>query len=68
MLAGEVVEPAGRAEAAELVGPVVHPGGLEELAGLLKAAGYEDDDPAAYTRYGSARQLYHFHVDNASAY
>ncbi len=41
---------------------------LEELAALLKAAGYEDDDPTSYTRYGSARTLYHFHVDNASAY
>ncbi|MEV5837563.1 protein glxC [Nocardia sp. NPDC052112] len=37
---------------------------LEELAGLLKAAGYEDDDPASYQRYGSARTLYHFHADN----
>lgn len=37
---------------------------LEELAGLLKAAGYEDDDPAAYTRYGSARTLYHFTAKN----
>jgi glutamate synthase domain-containing protein 3 len=41
---------------------------LEELAGLLKSAGFEDGDPAAYTRYGSARRLYHFHVDNTSAY
>jgi glutamate synthase domain-containing protein 3 len=41
---------------------------LEELAGLLKAAGFEDDDPASYTRYGSARGLYHFHADNTSAY
>ncbi|MGV9709522.1 protein glxC [Gordonia sp. NPDC003424] len=41
---------------------------LEELAGLLKAAGFKDDDPKAYTRYGSARELYHFHVDNAAAY
>lgn len=40
---------------------------LEELAGLLKAAGF-DDDPASYKRYGSARNLYHFRVDNASAY
>ena len=37
-----------------------------ELACLLKAAGFEDDDTAAYTRYGSARSLYHFHVDNAA--
>ena len=41
---------------------------LDELAGLLKAAGFHDDDPASYTRYGSARTLYHFHVDNASTY
>ncbi|MEO9329548.1 GltB/FmdC/FwdC-like GXGXG domain-containing protein [Gordonia aurantiaca] len=41
---------------------------LEELAGLLKAAGFGDDDLSAYTRYGSARELYHFKVDNASAY
>lgn len=41
---------------------------VEELSGLLKAAGYEDDDPSSYTRYGSARTLYHFHVDNTSAY
>jgi hypothetical protein len=46
----------------------MRPEHLEELAGLLKVAGFEDDDPAAYTRYGSARNLYHFHVDNASAY
>ena len=41
---------------------------LEELAGLLKAAGFEDDDPASYTRYGSARTLYHFQATNTSAY
>jgi methylamine---glutamate N-methyltransferase subunit B len=37
---------------------------LEELAGLLKAADYADDDPATYRRYGSARTLYHFHAAN----
>ena len=37
---------------------------VEELAGLLKAAGFEDDDPSSYTRYGSARTLYHFTADN----
>ena len=41
---------------------------IDELAGLLKAAGFKDDNPADYTRYGSARELYHFHVDNTSAY
>ncbi len=40
----------------------------EELGRLLKAAGFEDDDTSSYTRYGSARQLYHFHVDNAEVY
>ncbi|MDH2420175.1 protein glxC [Cobetia amphilecti] len=40
---------------------------LEELAELLASAGI-DEDPASFTRYGSARQLYHFKVDNASAY
>jgi glutamate synthase domain-containing protein 3 len=39
-----------------------------ELGSLLKAAGYGDDDTHAYTRYGSARTLYHFRVDNASSY
>ncbi|MFT4081450.1 MAG: hypothetical protein QM638_02590 [Nocardioides sp.] len=37
---------------------------LEELTGLLKVAGFEDDDPATYTRYGSARTLYHFTAAN----
>jgi glutamate synthase domain-containing protein 3 len=40
----------------------------EELGALLKAAGFEDDDTSSYTRYGSARSLYHFHVDNAASY
>jgi glutamate synthase domain-containing protein 3 len=40
----------------------------EELGRLLKAAGFDDDDTSAYTRYGSARQLYHFNVDNTSVY
>ena len=34
---------------------------------LLDAAGM-DADPAEFRRYGSARALYNFHVDNASAY
>jgi methylamine---glutamate N-methyltransferase subunit B len=40
---------------------------LAELKELLDAAGF-DADPAAFTRFGSARSLYNFHVDNASAY
>jgi glutamate synthase domain-containing protein 3 len=40
----------------------------QELGRLLIAAGFGDDDTSAYTRYGSARNLYHFHVDNAGSY
>jgi glutamate synthase domain-containing protein 3 len=49
---------------AKEMGPEHH----EELGRLLKAAGYEDDDTHAYTRYGSARSLYHFHADHAASY
>ncbi|WP_375689788.1 protein GlxC [Pseudooceanicola sp. LIPI14-2-Ac024] len=38
-----------------------------DLERLLEAAGL-DHDPASFRRYGSARQLYNFHVDNAGAY
>lgn len=38
-----------------------------ELRELLATAGF-DDDTDAYARYGSARSLYHFHIDNASSY
>jgi glutamate synthase domain-containing protein 3 len=40
----------------------------QELVHLLKAAGFDGDDTSAYTRYGSARNLYHFNVDNTSSY
>ena len=39
-----------------------------ELASLLAQAGVEDADPAEFRRYGSARELYTFKVDNAGAY
>ncbi len=38
-----------------------------QLAGLLEAAGI-DADPADFRRYGSARRLYNFEIDNAGAY
>ena len=40
---------------------------VAQVAGLLEAAGI-DADPAAFRRYGSARQLYNFKIDNAGAY
>jgi glutamate synthase domain-containing protein 3 len=39
-----------------------------ELGELLLHAGIDDLDPGDFRRYGSARQLYNFHVDNAGAY
>ena len=41
---------------------------LSELGDLLGRAGIDDVDAAEFRRYGSARQLYNFKVDNASAY
>ena len=40
---------------------------LAELNELLDVAGF-DADPAEFTRYGSARSLYNFHVDNSRPY
>jgi glutamate synthase domain-containing protein 3 len=39
-----------------------------ELGELLERAGAGDVDPAAFRRYGSARRLYNFDVDNAGEY
>jgi glutamate synthase domain-containing protein 3 len=39
-----------------------------ELRELLAAAEVDDADPSEFRRYGSARRLYNFHVDNARAY
>jgi methylamine---glutamate N-methyltransferase subunit B len=41
---------------------------VAELRSLLAEAGFDDVDPAEFRRYGSARQLYNFKVDNAGAY
>ena len=53
---------------ADCVAKPMRPPHHTELADLLTAAGYPDDDTTDYTRYGSARRLYHFHVDNIGAY
>jgi glutamate synthase domain-containing protein 3 len=39
-----------------------------EVAELLLSAGIDDVDTVDFRRYGSARRLYNFHVDNAGAY
>jgi glutamate synthase domain-containing protein 3 len=41
---------------------------VAQLHGLLEYAGVHDVDPREFRRYGSARQLYNFHVDHAGAY
>ncbi len=40
---------------------------IEELTGLLARAGI-DHDPTEFRRYGSARTLYNFNIDNLDAY
>jgi glutamate synthase domain-containing protein 3 len=41
---------------------------VEELRSLLDRAGCADADPSEFRRYGSARRLYNFQIDNAGAY
>jgi methylamine---glutamate N-methyltransferase subunit B len=41
---------------------------LNELGDLLDRAGVADADPSTFRRYGSARALYNFDVDNAGSY
>ena len=45
----------------------MRPEHLEILKDLLERAG-ADAKPEEFKRYGSARKLYNFHVDHASAY
>jgi glutamate synthase domain-containing protein 3 len=40
----------------------------DELGDLLRRAGIDDLAPEAFRRFGSARRLYNFDVDNAGAY
>ena len=41
---------------------------LAELTQLLGHAGVEDAEAMEFHRYGSARQLYNFHIDNLGSY
>jgi methylamine---glutamate N-methyltransferase subunit B len=52
---------------ADCVEKELHDEHVVQLASLLDAAGI-DAEPTDFRRYGSARQLYNFKVDNASAY
>jgi methylamine---glutamate N-methyltransferase subunit B len=53
---------------ADCVEKELRDGHRAELRELLGHAGFGDLDPAEFRRYGSARQLYAFKVDNAGAY
>jgi glutamate synthase domain-containing protein 3 len=41
---------------------------LGELGALLGRASADDVDASEFRRYGSARRLYNFHVDNVGSY
>jgi methylamine---glutamate N-methyltransferase subunit B len=41
---------------------------VAELRTLLERAGFDDLDPDEFRRYGSARRLYNFKIDNAGAF
>jgi methylamine---glutamate N-methyltransferase subunit B len=53
---------------ADCVEKEMRPEHVNQVRGLLGAAGIDDVDPADFRRYGSARRLYNFHVDNLGAY
>ena len=53
---------------ADCIEKPVKPQHLEALDARLRAAGFNGFEVGAFRRYGSARRLYHFHVDNAGEY
>jgi glutamate synthase domain-containing protein 3 len=53
---------------ADCIEKEMRPEHVEQVRDLLERAAIEDADPAEFRRYGSARQLYNFHVDNLGSY
>ncbi|MDA5633656.1 MULTISPECIES: GXGXG domain-containing protein [Rhizobium/Agrobacterium group] len=53
---------------ADCIQKEMRPEHLEKLAELLEKAGVTDVSPGEFKRYGSARTLYNFNIDNADAY
>ncbi|UPA27183.1 GXGXG domain-containing protein [Shinella oryzae] len=53
---------------ADCVEKELRPEHLEKLAELLEKAGVTGVKPEEFKRYGSARKLYNFNIDNADAY
>jgi glutamate synthase domain-containing protein 3 len=53
---------------ADCVEKEMRPEHEEVVAELLEKAGLNGTQPQQFRRYGSARRLYNFHIDNADAY
>jgi len=53
---------------ADCVEKEMRPEHLEQLSGLLERAGISDAEATEFRRYGSARTLYNFHIDNVGSY
>ncbi|MDB5554780.1 MAG: glxC [Rhizobium sp.] len=53
---------------ADCIEKEMRPEHITVLAGLLERAGVTDVKPEEFKRYGSARKLYNFNIDNADAY
>ena len=53
---------------ADCVEKELHDEHVARAARPAGGAGIDDLDPGEFRRYGSARKLYNFHVDNAGAY
>lgn len=53
---------------ADCIEKEMRPEHREKLAELLDKAGVTDVGPGEFKRYGSARTLYNFNIDNADAY
>ncbi len=53
---------------ADCIEKEMRPEHVAQVRELLERASIEDVDPAEFRRYGSARRLYNFHVDNLGSY
>ncbi|ACP25212.1 GlxC protein [Sinorhizobium fredii NGR234] len=53
---------------ADCIEKEMRPEHLQKLAELFEKAGVNDVRPEEFKRYGSARKLYNFNIDNADAY
>ena len=53
---------------ADCIAKEMRPQHIEILRDLLEHAGVSGVKPEEFTRYGSARTLYNFNIDNADAY